>query len=509
MESPTQLGTFSKSSKKVTLMLAPILAVLLYFALPDSYMDGAGNAVAVTHAAKACLSILLWMALWWFTETVPIAVTAMLPIILYPLFDVETLSKTLVPYASDTIYLFLGGFLIAAGIQRWGLDKRIALSTMRVVGTSPGAIVAGVMISTGFISMWVSNTATAAMMVPIAMAVMNVVRQASPSTEITQDERNFGICILLAVAMGASIGGMGTIIGSPPNGIFVRFVQQTYNVDVTIVQWMAVGLPVVFILMPAAWFLLTKVLFRVDMQEIAGGRAWIMQELKSLGKLSRGEKVVLVVFVCTVFLWCFGSPIRSFELESGFRPFKSLSDSIIAMGAGVSLFCIPTNFKTGERALDWEHCKEIPWDVLILFGGGLSMAAAIQASGCSNLIAAQATMFAGLPGWLVVLGICALVVFATEFTSNTALAATMLPLLAAAAPVLGVPVSQVLLVTAIGASAAFMMPVATPPNDIIFGTGRIRIGEMIRAGFWLNLISIVVIAAVCLVLGDVISIPMP
>ena len=466
------MGSFSRQSKTIALFAAPVLALLLYWVLPDAYVNGAGASVPVSHAAKACLAILLWMALWWFTETVPIAVTALLPIILYPLCDVTTLAKTLTPYASDTIYLFLGGFLLAAGIQRWGLDKRIALKTMQIVGTSPGAIIAGVMIATGFISMWVSNTATAAMMVPIAIAVMSVVRQNSDSPTITKGERNFGICVLLAVAYGASIGGMGTIIGSPPNGIFVRFVQQTYGVDVSIVQWMKVGMPVVFLLMPLSWLLLTKVLFREQIQKIAGGREWIRTELKNIGKPTRGEISVLIVFICAVVLWCLGSQIRSFTLENGVRPFKMVSDAVIAMAAGVSLFCIPV-------------------------------------TGAANLIAAQATSFVGLPPVLVILGVATLVIFATEFTSNTALAATMLPLLAAAAPVLGIPTEQVLLVTTIGASAAFMMPVATPPNAIIFGTGRIQIGEMIKAGFWLNVISIIVIAGVCMALGDVLQMPMP
>ena len=483
METPLQMGSFSRQSKTIALFAAPVLALLLYWVLPDAYVNGAGASVPVSHAAKACLAILLWMALWWFTETVPIAVTALLPIILYPLCDVTTLAKTLTPYAS--------------------------LKTMQIVGTSPGAIIAGVMIATGFISMWVSNTATAAMMVPIAIAVMSVVRQNSDSPAITKGERNFGICVLLAVAYGASIGGMGTIIGSPPNGIFVRFVQQMYGVDVSIVQWMKVGMPVVLLLMPLSWLLLTKVLFREQIQKIAGGREWIRTELKNIGKPTRGEISVLIVFICAVVLWCLGSQIRSFTLENGVRPFRMVSDAVIAMAAGVSLFCIPVNFSRGERALDWKHCDNIPWDVLLLFGGGLSMAACIQATGAANLIAAQATSFVGLPPVLVILGVATLVIFATEFTSNTALAATMLPLLAAAAPVLGIPTEQVLLVTTIGASAAFMMPVATPPNAIIFGTGRIQIGEMIKAGFWLNVISIIVIAGVCMALGDVLQLPVP
>ena len=503
MAESSQTCGFSRLSKKLALILGPLLGLVIYFVLPDNYVNELGEVKPLMHATKACLAILFWMATWWFTETVPIPVTAMLPIILYPLCDVNTLDRTLAPYASDIIFLFLGGFLLAAGIQRWGLDRRIALTTLNIVGTTKGAIVAGVMISSGFISMWVSNAATAAMMAPIAIAIMSVIRQASTSPTITKDERNLGTCILLAVAYGASIGGMGTLIGSPPNGIFARFIQQSYGYEFTIAEWMKVGLPVVIILMPLTWILLTKVLFRSKLNEIVGGREWIQSELKKLGRLSAGEKSVLTVFTIAILLWCFSSQIRSVTCGDNVRPFKYLTDAVIAMIAGVSLFCIPVKIGSGERALDWKHCDTIPWDVLLLFGGGLSMAAAIQETGCAALIAAQATAFSGLPSWIIVFGVCTLVVFATEFTSNTALTATMLPLLAAAAPVLGVPVEQVLLVTTIGASAAFMMPVATPPNAIIFGTGHIQMREMIRAGFWLNIISIVVISLACIFFGSI------
>lgn len=495
MENPSQLGTFSPRTKRVALLLGPVLSLVLYFILPDSYIDASGKEAVFSHAGKACLSMLLWMALWWFTECVPIAVTAMLPLVSYPLLGVATAAKTMQPYASGTIFLFLGGFLLAAGIQRWGLDRRIALMTLKYVGTSFRAIVFGMLCSTAFISMWVSNSATAAMMVPIAVAVMGLVRVSQQNKPLSSEERNFGVAVLLAVAYGASIGGMATIIGSPPNGIYVRFVAQTYGETVSLLDWMLIGFPVTMLLLPLCWYMLTGVLFKKSIKEVPGGREWIQSELQKLGKLSLGEKAVLIVFVCTVLLWVFGGLIRSIEINGAF-PLKGLTDEVISMAGGLSLFTIPVDKKKGIHALDWKDCDSIPWDVLLLFGGGLSMAAAIQSTGGAQLIAAQATVAAGLPEIVIVTAVCTLVVFATEFTSNTALAATMLPLLAAAAPTLGVNSETILLVTALGASAAFMMPVATPPNAIVFGTGRMQIMDMVKAGFLLNIIAIVVITGV-------------
>ncbi|MEG1970981.1 MAG: DASS family sodium-coupled anion symporter [Burkholderiaceae bacterium] len=494
-----QIGTFSPRSKRFALVFGPLLALALYFVLPSSYIDPAGQEVAFTTAGRATLSVVLWMALWWFSEAVPIAVTALLPIVLFPLLGIASPAKTTAPYASDIIFLFLGGFLIAAGIQKWGLDRRIAMRTLSIVGTQASHVVGGLMLATAFVSMWVSNTATAAMMVPIAIAVMGVVRSARGG-EPDVCERNFGVSVLLAVAYGASIGGMATIIGSPPNGIFVRFVEQTYGDHVSVVDWMRVGLPVTLIMLPLTWLLLTKVLFRNSIGEVAGGRDWVRGELEAMGSLTRGERVVLTVFTMTVLLWIFGPLLRGMEI-GGAKPLARLSDSVIAMIGGIALFTIPVKPEFGIRALDWDASKNIPWDVLLLFGGGLSMAAAIQANGAAGLIGAQAAALSDLPTLGVVLGVATLVVFATEFTSNTALAATMLPLLAAAAPALGVPPETLLLVTALGASAAFMMPVATPPNAIIFGTGMITIGQMVRAGFLLNIVAIIVVTLIATWLG--------
>ena len=496
-ESSIEIGAISNKSKLIPLILGPLVALLFYFILPEQYITSAGVSETFSHAARACAAIVLWMAIWWFTEAVPIAVTSLLPIVLFPLFGVMGSSDTLKEYANGTIFLFLGGFLIASGIARWHLDRRIALLTIRIVGTKPQQIILGLLLSTSFISAWVSNTATAAMMVPIALAVLKVVRSTREDLPIDRAEHNFGVCVLLAVAYGASLGGVLTLIGTPPNGIFARFVEQTYNVPVSFIDWMLIAFPIVVVMIVATQLLMTKVLFRELVSELPGGKDWVMHEYSKLGPMSRGEKIVLTVFVTAALLWCFGPVIRGIQIGD-MTPFKALSDTVIAMGAGIILFIIPVDYKRGVHALDWSSASDtVAWDVLLLFGGGLSMAAAIQKTGLADIIGAQATFLSSLPEVAAISGLTTLTVFASEFTSNTALAATMMPLVAAVADSIGMHPEALLVATTFGASLAFMMPVGTPPNAIIFGTGRIRIAEMIRAGFWLNVCGIVVVTIIC------------
>ena len=496
-ESSIEIGAISNKSKLIPLILGPLVALLFYFILPEQYITSAGVSETFSHAARACAAIVLWMAIWWFTEAVPIAVTSLLPIVLFPLFGVMGSSDTLKEYANGTIFLFLGGFLIAAGIARWHLDRRIALLTIRIVGTKPQQIILGLLLSTSFISAWVSNTATAAMMVPIALAVLKVVRSTREDLPIDRAEHNFGVCVLLAVAYGASLGGVLTLIGTPPNGIFARFVEQTYNVPVSFIDWMLIAFPIVVVMIVATQLLMTKVLFRELVSELPGGKDWVMHEYSKLGPMSRGEKIVLTVFVTAALLWCFGPVIRGIQIGD-MTPFKPLSDTVIAMGAGIILFIIPVDYKRGVHALDWSSASDtVAWDVLLLFGGGLSMAAAIQKTGLADIIGAQATFLSSLPEVAAISGLTTLTVFASEFTSNTALAATMMPLVAAVADSIGMHPEALLVATTFGASLAFMMPVGTPPNAIIFGTGRIRIAEMIRSGFWLNVCGIVVVTIIC------------
>lgn len=499
-DSSIEIGALSEKSKVIPLVLGPVLALLTFYLLPETYMTASGEAAVFSYAGRACSAVVLLMATWWFTEAVPIAVTALLPIVLFPLFGITTPAEALKNYANSTIYLFLGGFLIAAGIARWGLDKRIALLTIRTVGTKPQQIILGIMLATGFLSAWVSNTATAAMMLPIAIAVMKVVRKEEGTADDRRREHNFDVCILLAIAYGASLGGVLTLIGTPPNGILVRFVEQTYNEQVNFFAWLKISVPVIAVMTVVTYLLLVKVLFRDMPAAIPGGREWIQEELTKLGRLSRGEWIVLWVFLAAALAWCFGPLLRSWEI-GGTTPLKPLTDSVIAMTAGILLFIIPVNYKKGVHALDWASASgAIAWDVLLLFGGGLSMAAAIQSTGAADVVGACALSLSGLPEWGITAGVTLIATMASEVTSNTALAATMMPLVSAAASSLSLDPEGLLIAATIGTSLAFMMPVGTPPNAMVFGTGKIKIQEMVRAGFWLNLIAIVVITAACLII---------
>jgi len=437
------------------------------------------------------------------TEAVDIEVTALLPIAIFPLLGIATIAKATGPYASDVIYLFLGGFVLGLAIERWGLDRRIAFHTLRVTGPRPGAMVAGFMAATAFLSMWISNTACAAMMVPIAVSVIDLVlrsrtgkglRESGGIPQERASERNFALGLLLAVAYSASIGGIATLIGSPPNGIASRFIAQTYGKEVTFLDWMAFGMPFTLVFLPIAWIFLTKVLFPVEFREVPGGREMIATEIANLGPMNRGEKATLAVFAAAAFLWIFGGLLRGVDI-GGIRPLRGLTDSGVAMLAALALFLLPVERDSGKRAMDWDTASRLPWGVLILFGGGLSLAAAVEANGVSGYIGQSVRGLSVLPPLGLLFAIIAMTVFLSEVTSNTAQVATMTPVLAAMAPALGLDPKTLVVVCALAASSAYMMPVGTPPNAIVFGTGLVRMPQMVRAGFVLNVAGIVVITA--------------
>ncbi|MCK6458751.1 MAG: DASS family sodium-coupled anion symporter [Planctomycetes bacterium] len=484
-------------------MAGPAAAALLYGILPAEYRAAGGEIVPLSHAGRATLAMMAWMAAWWLTEAVEIEVTALLPIALFPMLGILPLGKTTANYGADVIYLFLGGFVLARAIARWGLDRRIAFATLRLVGTRPKAIVAGLMGATAFISMWVSNTATCAMMVPIVLSVVDValrrrsgkgLAETGGIPESDRDLRNFALAALLGVAYASSIGGLGTIVGSPPNGILVRFVEQTSGAKVSFLDWMRIGLPVAAIFLPLAWFLNTTVMFPTRMGEIEGGREYVREEWARLGPMSRGERVTLVVFVVTALLWI-TAPLLSRWKIGGAAPLAGLSDAGIAITAAIALFLIPVDRAAGKRVMDWTDAVKLPWGVLILFGGGLALASAIEANGVPGYIGSLAAGLAGWPTWAVVLAVIAIMTFMSEVTSNTAQVATMLPILAALAPALGIRPGLLLVPATVAASCAFMMPVGTPPNAIVFGTGLVRMPQMMKAGLWLNLAGILVIFA--------------
>jgi sodium-dependent dicarboxylate transporter 2/3/5 len=494
--------------KRIGLFSGPLLGLLCYHLLPLHYSTGSGEWLEFTQAGRATLGLMAWMATWWVTEAMDIEVTALLPIAIFPLFGIAPLSKVLPPYAADVIFLFMGGFIIGLAIERWGLDRRIAFFTLKLVGARPGAIVGGFMVVTAFLSMWVSNTACAAMMTPIALSVIDLVLRSrtgsglKESGGIPQDrapERKFAVGLLLCVAYSASIGGIATIIGSPPNGIAVRYMQQAFQQEVTFFDWILVGGPFTLVFLPIAWLLVTRVLFRTNIGEIAGGRKYFDEEYRKLGPLTRGEKIVLAVFSLTALLWTC-SPLLKPVVIAGFKPFAELSDAGIAMLGALMLFLAPVDLGKGIRAMDWATAVKLPWGVLMLFGGGLTLATAIEANGVSGFIGNASRGFAGLPPILLLLAITAMTVFLSELTSNTAQVATMLPVLAAMAPALGMKPYVLIVACTLGASSAYMMPVGTPPNAIVFGTGLVRMPQMMKAGLWLNLAGILVITALCALL---------
>ena len=489
--------------KRIGLLAGPLAGLLCYVLLPLRYSIGPDEWVEFTHAGRATFGLMAWMAGWWLTEAIDIEATALLPIVTFPLLGIASLGKVVSPYAADVIFLFMGGFIIGLAIERWGLDRRIAFFILRLVGPRPGAVIGGFMAVTAFLSMWVSNTACAAMMVPIAVSVVDLVLRTrtgaglKESGGIPQDripERNFATGLLLCIAYAASIGGVATIVGSPPNGITVRYLGQTLGKEMTFFDWLMVGGPFTLVFLPIAWLLVTRVLFRADIGEISGGREYFDEQYRKLGPLSRGEKTVLAVFSATALLWIF-NPILKGLAVADVRPLAALSDAGIAMLAAMALFVIPVDRASGVRAMSWGTAAKLPWGVLILFGGGLTLAAAIEANGVSRFLGHSTRGLAVLPPLLLLLMITALTVFLSERTSNTAQVATMVPVLGAMSPVLGLHPQALILACTLGASSAYMMPVGTPPNAIVFGTGLVRLPQMMKAGFWLNLAGILVITA--------------
>jgi len=491
----------------IGLVAGPIVAVASYFLLPESYQDIDGRTVLLDQAARATLAVLALMATWWLTEAIEISATALLPIALFPLLGVADIHATTTPYGSDIIFLFMGGFLMALSMQRWQLDRRIALITLRVVGTRPPLMIGGFMAVTALLSMWVSNTATVAMMLPIALSVIDLVLRQHTGTSLEEHDglpdrgapgRNLALSLMLGIAYAASIGGIATIIGSPPNGIVVDYIRQNHGQDISFVQWMSLGLPLTLVFLPVAWLLITWVLYPIRVGRIEGGRAMIEREYEELGPMQPGQWVTLAVFVAMALMWIFRPLIQTIAVD-GSQPFAGLSDAGVAMIGGLALFIIPVDIKAGVFTMNWDRAKRLPWGILILFGGGLSLAAAVQANGVADFIGASVSAFSGVPTLVLVLIVVTMVIFMTELTSNTATTATLVPILAAIAPGLGVHPYLLIVPAAIAASCAFMMPVATPPNAIVFGSGYLTIPQMVKAGFWLNLIGVVLVTGLAFV----------
>jgi sodium-dependent dicarboxylate transporter 2/3/5 len=443
-------------------------------------------------AAWRTAAVGLLMAVWWITEAIPIAATALVPLVLFPLLGIAEIDGAASPYANPLIFLFMGGFIIAQAMQVWRLHRRIALGIVRAVGVHPSSIIIGFILSSAFLSMWVSNTATALMMLPIGLSIIDLTRDRLQA----QGERmppHFGIVLVLSIAYACNIGGMGTLIGTPPNALLAGFFSESYGVEVGFAQWMIVGLPLVGGALPLLYTVLTWV-YPVKIDQLPGGAQIIEDEQAKLGAMSTAELRVAVVFGGAALLWM-TRPLLS-DLIPG------LSDAGIAIAAGLALFLIPAG--TESRALlNWVDAEELPWGVLLLFGGGLSLASAISNTGLANWLGQGVSALGGWPILVIILGTVALIVTLTEITSNTATTAAFLPILGAVAVGLGENPFLLAVPAALSASCAFMLPVATPPNAIVYGSNLLSIPQMSRVGVWLNLLFIVFVTGLAYLLMGV------
>ncbi len=464
-------------------------AFLLIFAAPTS------DALGPEGVRTAALGAL--MAIWWLTEAIPIPATALLPLVLLPLLGVGTIRDASAPYANPIIFLFLGGFLIALGMQRWKLHRRIALAVLSRVGSRPSSLIGGFMVATAFLSMWVSNTATAMMMLPIGLSVLGLLdrgRQPPPGGgDSPPGEPAFAVPLLLGIAYAASIGGLGTIIGTPPNALLVGYMEESLGVRIGFARWLLLGVPIVVVALPIAYLVLTRLVFRVSRSPKAEVATLIEAKRREQGPITGPEKMVAGVFAATALLWIFRPLLQ--------RWIPGLSDAGIAMSGGLALFLLPADVRRGVFVLDWEWARRVPWDVLILFGGGLSLASAIDRTGLNLWLGAHASGLASWPAVLFILLMTTFIILLTELTSNTATAAAFLPILGAVAPAVGLHPLALTVPLALAASCAFMLPVATPPNAIVYGAGRVTVPEMARAGIVLNvaMIAVITVAAVLLV----------
>jgi solute carrier family 13 (sodium-dependent dicarboxylate transporter), member 2/3/5 len=455
----------------------------------------------LSHEARATAAIATLMAIWWMTESLPLPVTSLIPIALFPLAGVMPVGSATAPYADKNIFLFMGGFLIALAVQRWNLHRRLALLTVLGVGTSPHLLVGGIMLATAGLSMWISNTAATAMMLPIGMSLVTLLVDKMRGGAGDPDAAAFATCLMLGIAYSASIGGVATLIGTPTNLFFAGFAHE-HGIAITFAGWMALGVPVAAVLLLVCWVVLTRLVFPIGLRDIPGGRELIRGEWRRLGRITRGEYIVLCVCAAVASAWVAREPLSHWQWLTDQLPvITRLDDTVIAMAGALLLFVIPVDIRRGVFALDWETASQLPWGVLLLFGGGFSLAAAISGSGLADWMGSQVAFLEGLPPLALMLAVVTMIVFLTELTSNTATAAAFLPILYAVA--VGIQVDPILLMVpaAIAASCAFMLPVATPPNAIVFGSGCVTIGDMVRAGLRLNLIAIVLIPLLVYWLG--------
>jgi sodium-dependent dicarboxylate transporter 2/3/5 len=460
-----------QTTKKIGLLLGPTLFFLIQF-LPITL---------VSDTADAVIAVAIWMVLWWVTETVNIAVTALLPLILFPLLHVMEIADVGANYGSPIIFLFFGGFVLALALEKVNLHKRIALNIVKLTGTTPNKVVLGFMIATALMSMWISNTASTVVMLPIAMSVIRLLIKDTGG--FAKADKNFALSIMLGIAFAANAGGIATVIGTPPNSVLIGLLENQYNIQISFLTWMSFGLPFSIIMVTAVYFVLVKWMFPCKDIVFTSSRNVIDEEIEKLGKISKEEKRVLIIFAMTIFLWITRTIINNIF------PSLKLSDTIISLLGAVSLFAIPMSFKKGNFILQWKDTEKLAWGILILFGGGLSLAKGMASSGLVALI--TDTIAAGnFPVLLTVSLLIVLMLFMTELMSNVALVAVLAPVVVGIAVGLNIPILNLLIPVTMASSCAFMLPMATPPNAIVFASGYVKVNQMVRAGIVLNLIAV-------------------
>ena len=460
------------------LILGPILFLVIMI-----FVDAEG----LSFEAKCILASTAWMAVWWVTECVPISVTALLPIVLFPLTGGMDLATTTAAYGHKLVFLFVGGFLIALAIEKWHLHKRLALNIIRVTGSNKSRVILGFMLATAFLSMWISNTATSIMILPVGLAIISQLKD-DPKT-VENENEVFGKSLMIAIAYSASIGGMATLIGTPPNMVLAGVVEESYGIKLNMFDWMKFGVPLSSFLLFVCWLYLTKIAFKFKNEEFSAGKEEILRQINKLGKFSNEEIKVLIVFTLTALGWIFRGSIETI--------FPMIDDTIIAIFFAVTLFIIPTkNQKTNTTLLVWNDTVKLPWGILILFGGGMAIASAFGKSGLALWIADLLTNLNDVSLFLIILIIVTSINLLTEVTSNMATTAMLLPVLVTIALAIDVHPYFLLVAATLAASCAFMLPISTPPNAVVFGSGFLKIEDMFKKGVWMNLISIITITLV-------------
>ncbi len=469
---------FQKNSISIAGILTGIFIFTLMLLIPAELMH-------LTPEAKKAIAVGLLMIVLWVTEAIPIPVTSLLPIVLFPILGVLKLDEALRPYSNPVIMLFFGGFVIALALEKYNIHRRVALNLVNRTGTSPGRVIAGFMIATGFLSMWISNTSTAVIMFPIGMSIIGIVeKQYGAESPLL---RKFGLALMLGIAYAANIGGSGTLVGTPSNAILVGMLRQRYDIRLDFAHWMIIGIPLIIILTVLAWITLTKIFFRLNDKPLPAVGEYVKQEVHKLGRPDRSEKRVLLVFAVTAFFWVFRAHLNRLIGTT------VLSDSLIATGAAILMFVVPSGTGKKEALLSWPDAVNIPWGILILFGGGLSLASGLYSSGVIDIIGQSILRFSDVPPLIIMAVTVSIMLILTELISGTALSSVLLPVIFGVSEGLHLSPLELAVPLVLVANGAFMMPMGTPPNAIVFASGYLKIKDMMRTGWLMNIFSIIIV----------------